>query len=190
MNNEKDRSGSYESFDDKALAEQGAELQEKLRDNRERAAEKSPERSVEHAKKEALEQARTAEKERSKADKKVEASPAERRPATAKQKKASFDATMKEARSQMSGPSRAFSRVIHNPAVEKVSDAVGGTVARPNALLFGALFAFIITLGTYLVARYHGYPLTGSITMASFAVGWVVGLIVDYIRLLVLGKRS
>ena len=190
MNNEKDRFGSHESFDDNALAEHGKELQEKLSEKRERAAEKSPERNVESAKREALEHAKTVEKERVKTEKKQEVAPAERRPATAKQKKASFDATMKEARSQMSAPSRAFSKVIHNPAVEKASDVVGGTVARPNAILLGSLFAFIATLITYLVARYYGYPLTGSITIASFAIGWVVGLIVDYIRLLVLGKRS
>ena len=38
MNNEKDRFGSHESFDDNALAEHGKELQEKLSEKRERAA--------------------------------------------------------------------------------------------------------------------------------------------------------
>jgi hypothetical protein len=95
---------------------------------------------------------------------------------------------MREVRSHMSAPSRAFSKVIHNPAVEKTSDALGNTVARPNAILSGSLFAFLFTLAVYLIARYSGYPLSGTETIASFILGWVLGLIYDYVRLLVLGR--
>ena len=90
----------------------------------------------------------------------------------------------------MSAPGRAFSSFIHNKTVEKVSESVGNTVARPNAILSGAVFAFLFTLVIYLVARHNGYPISGSETIASFALGWILGLLFDYIRVLVLGKNK
>ncbi len=186
---EKDNFGSHEAFDEKALAEHSKEHQERLREDRERAAEKSKETNADDARKEALEQASKVEHEAKRES--HETSPAERRgPLTKRERDASYDATMREVRSQMSAPSRAFSSFIHAPAVEKVSEVVGGTVARPNAILSGAVFAFLFTLVIYLIARYYGYLLSGSETIASFALGWLVGLVFDYIRVLVLGKTK
>ena len=107
-----------------------------------------------------------------------------------KEKDASFEATMGEIRMHMSAPKRTFSSFIHNKTVEKVSESVGNTVARPNAILSGAVFAFLFTLVIYLVARHNGYPISGSETIASFALGWILGLLFDYIRVLVLGKNK
>lgn len=188
-NQEKDNFGSHESFDEKKLAEQGREYQDRLDERRREKAELSKEVDAASARHEALEQAAKVEKEKQHESK--ETSPAERRgPITKRERKASYDARMNEVRSQMSAPSRTFSKVIHNPAVEKVSDAVGGTVARPNAILAGAVSAFILTLVVYLIARYYGYPLSGTETIASFALGWVLGLVFDYFRVLILGKAK
>lgn len=188
-NQEKDTFGQrHESLDEKKLAEQGAELRERLKESRERAAEKSPEHNAERAHHEALEQAAKSEKiERQR--KTYEVSPAERRGPTKNEKKASYEKTMTEVRSHMSGPSRAFSKFIHNPAVEKVSDAVGNTIARPNAILSGAVLAFLLTLGVYVVARMNGYQLSGSETIAAFALGWVLGIIYDFLRTMITGKQ-
>lgn len=101
----------------------------------------------------------------------------------------SFDDTMKQVRSQMKAPSRAFSKVIHAKPVEKTSEVVGATVARPNALLAGGIGAFIITLAVYLVARHFGYPLSGFETIGSFVLGWIIGMLIDYVRVLASGGR-
>lgn len=84
---------------------------------------------------------------------------------------------------------RSFSKVIHQPLVERTSNVIGATVASPNAILFGALFALIVSGGTYAVAKYYGYTLSGFEAIASFIVGWIVGLIVDFARL-AFAKRS
>ncbi|MCA9339861.1 MAG: hypothetical protein KDA17_03020 [Candidatus Saccharibacteria bacterium] len=178
-----------EAYDAKALAEAGREHQERLRENRERAAEKGHENAAEAARHEALEQASRVERE-SRSHEKREESPAERRgPASKRERDASYDRTMREVRSQMSAPSRVFSSVIHNPVVEKISDVVGGTIARPNAIASGALFAFGFTLAIYLIAHFNGYPLSGTESIASFVVGWLIGLVYDYFKLLITGKK-
>jgi hypothetical protein len=106
------------------------------------------------------------------------------------ERKAAFDKTMTEIQSEMSPASRTFSKVIHNPAVEKSSEVIGNTVARPNAILSGSAAAFILTAGIYLVAKHFGYSLSGTETIATFVLGWVIGLIYDYIRVLIFGKSK
>jgi hypothetical protein len=190
MANEKDNFGNHErGFDKENLRDIAAERQKELANERERqAGEKSPE-NLEDARHEAIEQASKGEKERKNKESKETTSAERRGPASKRERDASFNVTMGEVRSQMSAPSRAFSKVIHNPAVEKASDAVGGTIARPNASLSGSVTAFLFTLVIYLVARYYGYPLSGAETIASFALGWVIGMLIDYFRLIISGKR-
>ena len=96
---------------------------------------------------------------------------------------------MKEVRSQMSAPSRTFSKVIHNKTVEKVSDGVGATIARPNAILSGAIFAFVLTLGVYLLAKNLGYPLSGFETIAAFILGWMLGIAYDFLKVMITGRK-
>lgn len=170
---------------DQTRHERSAELAHEL----EKSVERSVETNKEQAKHEALEAAAKAEKKTEKeqpSNEKRRDTPAQRR---AKQK-ASFNTTMKEAQAHMSPASRSFSKVIHNKAVEKTSEAIGSTVARPNAILAGSVTAFIFSLIIYLVANHNGYPLSGTETIATFIVGWLIGLLFDYIRLMVTGKRT
>lgn len=188
-NNEKDNFGNHESFDEKKLEALRNEQQDKLKQDLERNVETRSHEELEKARSEALEQAGTVEKKKQLLEKET-ASKERHGPFTAKERDASFNATMAEIRTHMSGPSRTFSSFIHNKTVEKVSDAVGNTVARPNAILSGSVFAFLFTLVIYLIARYNGYPISGSETIASFALGWLIGLIFDYVRVLIIGKAK
>ena len=192
MSNEKDNFGNFEQNIDKESLRDIAEKQrEQIERNIEKKAERDDPGSLEKARHEALEQATKAEKE-TKPESAAEKSPAEKRrgPIGKKEREASFKATMKEVQADMSAPSRTFSKFIHNPAVEKVSGAVGSTVARPNALLSGSVFAFLFTLVIYLVARYYGYPLSGAETIAAFIAGWIVGIIYDFLKVMIFGKKS
>jgi len=42
----------------------------------------------------------------------------------------------------------------------------------------------------YLFARHYGYPLSGSETIAAFILGWVMGLLFDYLRVMITGKKA
>ena len=86
--------------------------------------------------------------------------------------------------------SRTFSKVIHNPTIEKVSEVTGRTVARPNAILSGSVAAFVLTLAIYTLAKINGYPLSGFETIAAFTIGWLAGMLFDYIRIGVKGGSS
>jgi hypothetical protein len=105
-------------------------------------------------------------------------------------KKLQYRHTMKLIQREMSAPARVFSKVIHAPLVEKTSDMIGGSFARPDAILAGSTAALVLVSAVYVLARTFGYRLSGFETIGSFILGWVVGIVYDYVRLMMLGRRS
>lgn len=147
--------------------------------------------SLDDARREALEVAHSIEKEDTKKHEREQSSVERQpdRPIGKAERDASFIATMQEVRTHMSGPSRTFSKVIHNKTVEKISDVAGNTIARPNAILSGAILAFALTLGVYLVAKNMGYTLSGFETIGAFALGWALGLAYDFLKVMITGRK-
>ncbi|SRR5690606_17324879 len=167
----------------------------------EAAVERSVEKSrVEHGEKaehearhEALKEAISVERGGAEKKKGKEASsPAKRRHGVVskKERKTSYKRHMKQVHSELNPVQRTFSKFIHNPAVEKTSDVIGGTVARPNAILSGAVVAFFLVLGVYVVAKFYGYPLSGFESIGAFIIGWVLGTLYDLIKVVVTGKKA
>jgi hypothetical protein len=171
-------------------SEAAAEQLEKLRNRQEKGGEQGPDTearvSAERKKVEAI-----LGKEKPVAETVIgEKSRASRTVISQKDKKISFNQTMKQVQSELSPTERVFSRVIHNPIVEKVSDVAAKTVARPNAILAGGLSAFILVLLAYFLARNYGFRLSGFETIGAFVLGWIIGIIFDYVRVMVSGKHS
>jgi len=172
-----------------------AEQLEKLDKKSEASIELSPrdiEARAEKARQEALKTAVGAEVKGKIVEKTKEHASSSRRNGSInkKQRDESYKRTMTRVQNELPVNSRVFSKFIHNKSVEKISDAVGNTVARPNAILAGAVTAFLLTLITYTVAKKIGYVLSGFETIASFIVGWIIGLAYDYIKVMVTGKKS
>lgn len=158
----------------------------------EKAGIENAEKTEAKARHEALEQAVSIEAgSAEKKGKKATSAPAQRRHGVVskKQKAAAYKKHMKALQSELPPTQRAFSKVIHNPVVEKTSEVVGATVARPNAILAGAIVAFFAVLAVYLVAKHFGYALSGFETIGAFIVGWVIGCLYDFFRVMITGKK-
>ncbi len=174
-------------------AASAAEQLEKLSKSAENSVELSPrdaEAMAEKAKVEALETAISVEaggKERKSSSE--HKTPQRLGPVGKKQKEVSFKRQMSEVQAELSPTSRTFSKVIHNKTIEKASEVVGSTVARPNAILAGSVSAFVLTLAVYVIAKNIGYALSGFETIGAFIIGWVIGTIYDYLRLIITGKK-
>jgi hypothetical protein len=151
----------------------------------------SGEKAAEKARVEALETAISVEK--GGAEKKTKSSdaptPRRRGGISKKEKTASYKKHMKQVQAELPPAQRAFSKIIHTPVVEKTSEFVGGTIARPNAILSGAIVAFVLVLVVYLIAKNLGYVLSGFETIGAFIIGWVIGILYDYFKVLVTGKK-
>ena len=84
---------------------------------------------------------------------------------------------------------RFFSKIIHHKTIETISEVIGSTLARPNAILFGAIFAFVSSLTLYIIAKTIGYALSGSESIIAFGIGWLGGLMYDLLYFLVAGNK-
>jgi hypothetical protein len=173
--------------------ESAAERREKLDNDSEKAVEQLSPRDAEQAEKqarvEALESAISVEAGSAEKDRKPSTS-TPRGPISKKQRTASYKRTMKQVQAELPASSRAFSKFIHSAPVEKASEIVGSTIARPNAILSGAVVAFVLTLAVYVTAKIIGYALSGFETIAAFIIGWVIGVIYDYLHAVITGKKS
>lgn len=162
----------------------------------EQAAEKSKiengEKAEKAARAEALKEAVSVESGSAEKKGKESSSPAKRRHGVVskKERETSYKQHMKQLQSELKPSQRAFSKVIHNPVVEKTSDAIGSTIARPNAILSGAVVAFILVLGVYLLSKFYGYTLSGFETIGAFIAGWILGILYDFFKVMITGKKS
>ena len=191
MSNSPERSESTPEVKSTAN-EAAAEQLEKLANSPEDRVEMSPrdaEQSAERARHEALENAVSVEAGGKEKKKPNESTPTKRGAISKSAKNASFKRHMKDIQQELPPVTRAFSKFIHNKAVEKTSEALGATIARPNAILAGSVTAFVLVLGVYVVAKTIGYSLSGSETIVAFIIGWILGIVYDYLRIIVTGKK-
>lgn len=96
---------------------------------------------------------------------------------------------MTSVRKRLTPGQKLASRIIHNPAIEAVSEGAGKTVARPAGFLGGGIGAFTISLITYLVARHIGGEYRLSTFLVAFIGGYLFGLIIELLLKLA-GRKS
>ncbi|HEX6462333.1 MAG TPA: hypothetical protein VFZ58_03615 [Candidatus Saccharimonadales bacterium] len=180
---------SPESKGNKEVVEAAGERLKSLENSVESFDESSQEHAIEHARRQVEAEASFAKDPTSETKSGGEPTATSSAP-TKRQKEQEYEKTMSEVRSQLSKPSRAFSKLIHNPTVEKVSDTTASTIARPNAVLAGSITAFLAVLGLYIAAYYFGFRLSGFELIGTFALGWLVGILIDVLRVLFLRRRA
>lgn len=178
--------------DREQLDEIAHENKESLRDRLERAEQEHRQKTAENVDEVLHEAKDLAESSRDHDEAARASSPAERRrgPITKKQLDNSFASQMTHTRAQMGLASRTFSKFIHAKPIEKVSDAVGSTIARPNALLSGSITAFLAVTILYLTAKHYGFQLSGFETIGAFIVGWILGILYDYFAVMIRGHKD
>lgn len=104
-------------------------------------------------------------------------------------KNAAYQRTLKKTQSKLSAPSRSFSKLIHQPAVEAVSEAAGKTVARPSGILAGGIFAFLGSSFFLWMARHYGFEYNFLLFALFFVGGFFLGLLAELIIRLIKHRR-
>lgn len=94
-------------------------------------------------------------------------------------KNVAYRRTLKRTQGKLAAPERAFSKVIHNPVVEAVSEFGAKTVARPSGVLLGGIFAFAGSAAFLWIVRHYGYEYNYLLFALFFVGGFFVGLGVE-----------
>lgn len=181
--------GPEQEYTAEQLEELGAEKRAEIERSLEQAVEQSSGETLDDARHEALELARTVEEEKPAEEESKETAPQQVSP-TRDVRDASFKKTMQHIQKDMTPASRTFSKVIHNPVVDKTSEALGRTIARPNLILAGAIGTIILGSIVYFTAKHFGYVLSGFEAIATFIVGWAIGAVIEFARIGFQKKQS
>jgi hypothetical protein len=94
-------------------------------------------------------------------------------------KQHAYKLTMSQIQSNMAPVTRQFSRLIHSKVVEKTSEVLESSVARPSGILGGGLFATIGLGAMLFFANRNGFKLSGSELLIFIVSGWIVGILAE-----------
>jgi hypothetical protein len=94
-------------------------------------------------------------------------------------KKAAYKKTLKHVQRQLPKREKAFSKVIHQPAVEKVSNVGAKTVARPSGLLAGGVCALLGSSIILYMAKHYGFRYNFFVFLLFLVGGFFVGLLIE-----------
>lgn len=100
-------------------------------------------------------------------------------------KTASYKRGLERIQSNLSTPERLFSKAIHNPVVDSVSNVTAKTVARPSGIFGGALITLIGSLGLTYLTRHYGFTYNYLFFMFLFALGYGLGILIEALASLV-----
>jgi hypothetical protein len=90
-----------------------------------------------------------------------------------------YSQTMASIQRKLSPASRRFSRLIHQPVVEKTSEKLERTVMRPSIVAGATWSAAIVGLIFYITARTYGWTLSGSEMLMALLMGALLGLLIE-----------
>lgn len=100
---------------------------------------------------------------------------------TSAEKKSAYKKELKKVRAQLPKRSQSFSKFVHSPVVEKVSDVAAKTVLRPSVLIGGSIVGISLGLVVYIVARYYGYVIPSMTLILFLLVGGIIGALVEFV---------
>ncbi len=104
-------------------------------------------------------------------------------------KKLTFNRTLTRVRKRENVAERTLSRVIHQPSVERVSEAAGRTVARPSGILGGGILAFVGTLALLYITRKYGYEFNYLVFIMLFVAGFALGAVIELLGFALRNKK-
>ncbi len=105
-------------------------------------------------------------------------------------KQQTWNRSIARVRKHLSVPSRAFSKVIHQPVVAAVSETAGKTIARPSGLFLGSLCAFLGSTFILYMSKHYGFRYNYMLFAVFFVGGFVVGLAVEGIMNVLQKRRA
>ncbi len=90
-----------------------------------------------------------------------------------------YTRTLVRVRKQLSPVSRLLSKAIHSPVIDRPSEIVGNSVARPSAMLGGGIAALVGTTGVSWIVNHYGYEYNYLAIIVLFLAGATVGVIIE-----------
>ncbi len=89
--------------------------------------------------------------------------------------------SLKRIRQSLSKPAQAFSKIVHQPIIDAVSETTAKTVGRASGILGGGVIALIGTTAYYYITKHYGYDYNFFIFLVLLTGGFVAGWLVEFL---------
>ncbi len=96
-------------------------------------------------------------------------------------KELTFQRTLNRIQSRLKAPGRIFSKVTHQPIVDKASAIAASSVGRASGLLGAGLLGFIGSSLLLYAARRYGISYSYTSVIALFLIGYVIGALTELV---------
>lgn len=150
-------------------------------------AEKVPRKNLEHLRHQAKERAVSGQETTAFSEKDTAPSPMGVQKAL---KSASYKQTLRRIQTKLSDPDKVLSRVVHQPAVEKLSNIGAQTIARPSGILGGGFIALVGSAVLLYLARHYGFEYNFTAFFLLFMAGFLAGIILEGFLKLVRRRKN
>lgn len=104
-------------------------------------------------------------------------------------KDSSYKQTLRHIQTKLRGSDKVLSRAMHQPVVEKLSNAGAKTIARPSGVLGGGFMALIGSSVLLYMTKHYGFEYNFTIFFLLFVTGFLAGLVLEGLLRLVRRKR-
>lgn len=94
-------------------------------------------------------------------------------------KEMAYQRNLIRARRHFSKTGRMFSRFIHQPVINSLSEAGAKTVGRPSGLLGAGIVALIGTSSYYFITKYYGFEYNYTVFLLLLLAGLILGWILE-----------
>lgn len=96
-------------------------------------------------------------------------------------KKAAYTRELHRIQRKLPKSERTFSKVIHNPTVETISNVGAKTIARPSGVLGGSIAALVGGGLVVWMSHYYGFRYNFFVFIAFLVAGFALGLITELV---------
>jgi len=97
-----------------------------------------------------------------------------------------YKRTLHKVQTHLRPTEQTFSKFIHRPKIEAVSEMSSKTIARPSGLLGGGILALIGSGILLYMSKHNGFRYNFTLFLLLFVSGFIVGALFE----IVLGRRS
>ena len=92
-----------------------------------------------------------------------------------------FNRTLTKIRHRLSKPDRAFSKLAHNDAIDKISAIGSQTIARPSGVLAGSICAFTGSSVLLYLSKHYGFRYNYLVFFGLFIGGFLLGSLLELV---------
>lgn len=86
---------------------------------------------------------------------------------------------IKHIQKQLPPLQKSFSKVVHNPVIDTLSEVSSKTLGRPSGLLSGGAASLIVSSLALFISRYYGYRYNFLVGLLAFVGGFFLGLLIE-----------